>query len=147
MFDLPQSEALNVAIRSLFEAGKTVAAVCHGPAGLVGATLSDGTPLVNGKTIATFTDEEERATGLDIYMPFMLETRLRELSANIALADNFTENVQVDGNLVTGQNPQSTVAVIKTLKQSTKNEIWRSNSSRYLLTRVTSPLMRVENYI
>ncbi|WP_337874783.1 type 1 glutamine amidotransferase domain-containing protein [Exiguobacterium sp.] len=113
MFDLPQSEALNVAIRSLFEAGKTVAAVCHGPAGLVGATLSDGTPLVNGKTIATFTDEEERATGLDIYMPFMLETRLRELGANIVLADNFTENVQVDGNLVTGQNPQSTVAVAK----------------------------------
>lgn len=119
MFDLPHSDALNHALRTLFEAGKTVAAVCHGPAGLVSATLTDGTPLVAGKTIATFTDEEERATGLDIYMPFLLETRLRELGANIIVADNFTENVQVDGNLVTGQNPQSTVAVanavIKTL--------------------------------
>lgn len=113
MFDLPQSDALNNALRTLFEANKTVAAVCHGPAGLVSATLSDGTPLVAGKTIATFTDEEERATGLDVYMPFMLETRLRELGANIITADNFTENIQVDGNLVTGQNPQSTTAVAK----------------------------------
>jgi len=43
MFDLPQSDALNNALRTLFEANKTVAAVCHGPAGLVSATLSDGT--------------------------------------------------------------------------------------------------------
>ncbi|TFD94440.1 type 1 glutamine amidotransferase domain-containing protein [Jeotgalibacillus sp. R-1-5s-1] len=118
MFDLPDSEALGRALRELYEADKTVAAVCHGPAGLVGATLSDGTPLVKGKTIATFTDEEERATGLDIYMPFMLETRLRELGANVVLADNFTANVQVDGKLITGQNPQSTVGVAKAVIDS-----------------------------
>lgn len=121
MFDLPQSDALNGALRQLFEAGKTVAAVCHGPAGLVGATLSNGEPLVKGKTIATFTDEEERATGLDVFMPFLLETRLRELGAHVVPAPNFTENVQVDGNLVTGQNPQSTVAVAKAVIETLKN--------------------------
>lgn len=118
MFDLPQSTSLNAALRVMFEAGKTVAAVCHGPAGLVAATLTDGTPLVQGKTMATFTNEEEYATGLDIYMPFMLETRLRELGANIILADKFTENVQVDGNLITGQNPQSTIGVAKAVIRS-----------------------------
>ncbi|NBD24825.1 type 1 glutamine amidotransferase domain-containing protein [Paenibacillus glycinis] len=108
MFDMPDNALLQSMIRTLYEAGKTVAAVCHGPAALVGVKLSDGRPLVAGKTIAAFTDEEERETTLDRFMPFLLETRLRELGANLATAPNWADNVQVDGNLVTGQNPQST---------------------------------------
>jgi len=108
MFDMPDNEWLQSIIRSLYESGKVVAAVCHGPAALVGVKLSDGTPLVAGKTMAAFTDEEERETTLDRYMPFLLETRLRELGANVILAPNWTDNVQIDKNLITGQNPQST---------------------------------------
>jgi putative intracellular protease/amidase len=108
MFDLPDNTTLHGMIRDLYEADKVVAAVCHGPAGLVGVTLSNGKPLVDGKTIATFTDEEERETTLDRFMPFLLETRLRELGANVIVKDNWSNHVEVDGNLVTGQNPQST---------------------------------------
>lgn len=111
MFDLPDNKKLQALIRELYEADKVVAAVCHGPAGLVGVTLSDGTPLVAGKDVAAFTDEEERETTLDRFMPFLLETRLRELGANVVAAPNWTNNVQTAGNLVTGQNPQSTVSV------------------------------------
>ncbi|NBD23004.1 type 1 glutamine amidotransferase domain-containing protein [Paenibacillus glycinis] len=107
MFDMPDHELLQSIIRAFYESGRVVAAVCHGPAALVGARLSDGTPLVGGKTIATFTDEEERETTLDRYMPFLLETKLRQLGANIVLTPNWTTNVQVDGHLITGQNPQS----------------------------------------
>ncbi|MFD2613339.1 type 1 glutamine amidotransferase domain-containing protein [Paenibacillus gansuensis] len=113
MFDLPDNAKLQAMIRSVYESGKIVAAVCHGPAGLVGVTLSDGSALVAGKTVAAFTDDEERETKLDQYMPFLLETRLRELGANVVTAPNWTDNVQVDGNLVTGQNPQSTESVAK----------------------------------
>lgn len=113
MFDLPDNELLQSMIRTHYESGKVVAAVCHGPAGLVGVKLSDGTPLVAGKTVATFTDEEERETTLDKYMPFLLETRLRELGANVVLAPNWTDNVQVNGNLITGQNPQSAESAAK----------------------------------
>src|SRR5690606_41548412 len=60
-----------------YESGRVVAAVCHGPAGLLGATLSGGAPLVRGKRVTGFTNEEERATGLDTLMPFLLEDRLR----------------------------------------------------------------------
>ncbi|MGD7009335.1 type 1 glutamine amidotransferase domain-containing protein [Metabacillus sp. 84] len=108
MFDLPDNTTLHAIIRGLYESDKVVAAVCHGPAGLVGVTLSNGKPLVDGKTIATFTDEEERETTLDRFMPFLLETRLRELGANVIVKDNWTDHVEVDGKLVTGQNPQST---------------------------------------
>ena len=113
MFDLPDNEKLHAVIRELYEDNKIVAAVCHGPAGLVGVTLSDGTPLVAGKTVTAFTDEEERETTLDQFMPFLLETRLRELGANFVGAANWTNHLQVEGNLITGQNPQSTISVAK----------------------------------
>ncbi|UPM52517.1 type 1 glutamine amidotransferase domain-containing protein [Gottfriedia acidiceleris] len=119
MFDLPENIKLQALIRELYEGGKIVAAVCHGPAGLIGVTLSDGTPLVANKTIAAFTDEdeEEYETTLDRFMPFLLETRLRELGANVIVAPNWTSNIKVDGNLITGQNPQSTVGVAKEVVQ------------------------------
>ena len=110
MFDLPDNQKLHAIIRELYEANKVVASVCHGPAGLVGVTLSDGTPLVKGKTVTAFTDDEERETTLDRFMPFLLETKLRELGANVMTKPNWTDHVQVDGLLVTGQNPQSTAS-------------------------------------
>ncbi|WLR46417.1 type 1 glutamine amidotransferase domain-containing protein [Halobacillus litoralis] len=113
MFDLPDNKKLHETIRDLYEADKVVAAVCHGPAGLVGVTLSDGSPIVKGQTVTAFTDEEERATTLDAHMPFLLETRLRELGADFVGEDNWTDHVQVSGHLITGQNPQSTISVAK----------------------------------
>ncbi|WP_411334549.1 type 1 glutamine amidotransferase domain-containing protein [Metabacillus indicus] len=113
MFDLPDNVKLQELIRDLYEADKIVAAVCHGPAGLVGVKLSDGTPLVAGKAVTAFTDEEERATTLDRFMPFLLETRMRELGAKFVAAENWTDHLQADGRLITGQNPQSTISVAK----------------------------------
>jgi putative intracellular protease/amidase len=118
MFDLPDHTKLQEVIRDLYEQNKVVAAVCHGPAGLVGVKLSDGTPLVAGKAVTAFTDAEEVETTLDQYMPFLLETRMRELGAEFVAAENWANHVQVDGNLITGQNPQSTISVAKeVLKQ------------------------------
>ncbi|MBT2256494.1 type 1 glutamine amidotransferase domain-containing protein [Priestia megaterium] len=113
MFDLPDNQTLQALIREVYEGDKVVAAVCHGPAGLVSVTLSDGKPLVEGKDVAAFTDDEERETTLDQFMPFLLEKRLRELGANVVTAPNWTDNVQRSGNLITGQNPQSTISVAK----------------------------------
>ncbi|MRX73263.1 type 1 glutamine amidotransferase domain-containing protein [Bacillus lacus] len=113
MFDFPNNEKLQLLVRNMYETNKVVAAVCHGPAGLVNVTLSDGSLLVAGKKVTAFTDEEERETTLDQYMPFLLETRLRELGAEFSAAQNWSDHIQRDGMLITGQNPQSTVSVAK----------------------------------
>ncbi|WP_064200228.1 type 1 glutamine amidotransferase domain-containing protein [Brevibacillus brevis] len=111
MFDLPDNKKLQRLLRDFYQAGKIVAAVCHGPAGLVGATLSNGQPLVAGKHVNAFTDREEAATGLGSYLPFLLESKIRDLGAIFVAAPNWSTHVEVDGNLITGQNPQSTLAV------------------------------------
>src|SRR5512143_3936109 len=49
MWDLPGSEALAGLVARTLARGSVVAAVCHGPAGLVGARLPDGRPLVAGR--------------------------------------------------------------------------------------------------
>lgn len=119
MFDLPASEDLHQLLRGFAERDKVIAAMCHGPASLVGVTLADGTPLVAGKTITSFTNEEESAAGFTDKMPFLLETRLKELGAHFVEQPNWSDHVQVDGKLITGQNPQSSesaaLAVIEVL--------------------------------
>lgn len=121
MFDLPDNTKLQELIRSIYEADKPVAAVCHGPAGLVGVKLSNGDPLVKGKKVSAFTDAEEQDTGLQDDMPFLLASKLEELGAHHEAAANWSEKVVRDGLLITGQNPQSTEVVahafIDTLKE------------------------------
>ncbi|MBP1934504.1 type 1 glutamine amidotransferase domain-containing protein [Ammoniphilus resinae] len=107
MFDFPDSETLQYVLQQFAEEGKVIGAVCHGPAGLVNATYKDGTPLVKGKTVNSFTDEEEVEMQLDQHMPFLLESKLREKGGNFVSAEKWTDFSVRDGNLVTGQNPMS----------------------------------------
>ena len=113
MFDLPSNTTLQTLIRQFAEAGKVIAAVCHGPAGLVGVTMTNGQPLVKGKRVTGFTNEEERAVKLDDKVPFLLEDRLRELGADFIAQPLWSDHVERDGNLITGQNPQSGISTAK----------------------------------
>ncbi len=106
MFDLPDNPHVQRLIRDTYQEGKPLAAVCHGPACLVNVIV-DNVSLIKGKKITAFTDSEETAVQLDKLMPFMLESRLRELGAEFVPADDWMDNTVIDGNLVTGQNPQS----------------------------------------
>ncbi len=107
MFDYPGSEALARRVERFDAEGKIVAAVCHGPAGLVSAKKEDGTPFVAGRRLAAFTDSEERAVGLDAAVPFLLESRLKQLGAHHEAGPDFKPFALSDGNLITGQNPAS----------------------------------------
>jgi putative intracellular protease/amidase len=107
MWDFPGNAAIAGAAAVIYERGGVVSAVCHGPAGLVDIKLSDGSHLVKGKTVAAFTNQEEKAAGLAEVVPFLLAEKLVERGARHVPAGNWIDNVQVDGRLITGQNPQS----------------------------------------
>jgi putative intracellular protease/amidase len=107
MWDFADNEAVQKVIREIWEAGGIVSAVCHGPAALVNAKLSDGSYLVAGKKLASFTDEEEAEVKYTKVVPYLLATTLKERGALHQPAPNWTEKVVTDGRLVTGQNPAS----------------------------------------
>lgn len=107
MWDFADNKAVQNVIRGIWEAGGIVSAVCHGPAALVNATLSDGSYLVAGKKLASFTDEEEAEVKYTKVVPYLLATTLKQRGALHQAAPNWTENVVTDGRLITGQNPAS----------------------------------------
>ncbi len=113
MWDFPTDPALARVAREIYENGGVVAAVCHGPAALVGVTLSDGRPLVEGREVAAFTNAEESAAGLTEVVPFLLQSRLEQLGAKHTSAANFQPHVITDGRLVTGQNPASATGLAR----------------------------------
>jgi putative intracellular protease/amidase len=107
MWDFPNNPQLAQLIRDLLEQGKPVAAVCHGPAGLVGVKDSDGKAIVDGRRVNCFTDAEEAEAGKDEIVPFLLESALREAGAIFENSGKFEAHVCEDGGLLTGQNPAS----------------------------------------
>ncbi len=111
MWDFPGNPALAQLISRVHAGGGVIGAVCHGPAGLVDATRPDGTPLIQGLRVNSFTNAEEAAIGLTAVMPFLLETRLRDLGSVFEAGDNWTSKAVSDGRVVTGQNPMSAAAV------------------------------------
>ena len=117
MFDLPRNPELAKALYAFDHSDRIIAAVCHGPGGLVGAKGRDGKALVDGKTVTCFSDDEERAVKLEKEMPFMLETELRKEGANVVVGPNFRSHSLRSGNLVTGQNPASSAATAELVMQ------------------------------
>jgi len=115
MWDLPTDAGVTGAVEHAFAAGKLIASVCHGAAGLVTAKRSDGQSIVKDLRVNSFTDAEEVAVGLEKVVPFMLETRLRELGGKFEGTANWQPFAIHDGQLITGQNPQSSGLVAEAL--------------------------------
>jgi len=115
MFDLATDDLLASILKDFMEKNKLIGAVCHGPAALVRAVLADGTSILAGKKVTGFSNEEEVTVQLDKLVPFLLEDQLKKLGASYSRKDMWQEYVVVDGNLITGQNPQSSTLFAKTI--------------------------------
>ena len=115
MWDLPDNLASVALIEAFVKDDKPVGAVCHAPVALVNVRGRDGEYLVKGKRVTGFTNSEEEAVGLTAVVPFLLEDRLKERGGIFSKGPDWAPYVQVDGKLVTGQNPASSEAGAKEL--------------------------------
>lgn len=111
LFDLVDDPDSQRIAASLYERGKPVAAVCHGPAALSNVELPGGTPLIAGKSVTGFTREEEVAMKTLEKIPFLLEERMIERGSTYQKKSAWAVLVVEDGRLITGQNPASAAAV------------------------------------
>ncbi|MFK3677797.1 type 1 glutamine amidotransferase domain-containing protein [Microbacterium sp. NPDC090218] len=115
MQDLAVDEDSAALITATLGAGRPLAAVCHGLAALLPARTAAGDPVVAGRRITGFTDEEERLGGLADRAPFLLESELRSRGAEFDIADPWSDHTVIDGQLITGQNPQSSASAARAL--------------------------------
>jgi putative intracellular protease/amidase len=129
MFTFKAATNLQRKFVEFYETGKVTAALCHGAAILAFATLSDGEPLVKGKTVTGFPNVEEDladqmtwAAGAlpegEHIMPWRVEDELRRLGANFIQAGPFRSFAIRDGNLVTGQQNFSGGDVAKVILEA-----------------------------
>lgn len=107
MWDMPDNATSIALIEAFVKADKPVGAVCHAPVAFVNVHKKHGESLVKGKRVTGFTNTEEEAMDLTAVVPFLLEDRLKERGGIYSKVANWVPYVQVDGRLVTGQNPAS----------------------------------------
>lgn len=115
MVDLAVDADLGRLLIDAVDRDAVVGVLCHGPAGLLSAVREDGSFAFAGRRLAVFTDDEERQGGLGDTSPYLVESRLRELGAVVEPGEPWSVTVATDGALVSGQNPQSSVATAQRL--------------------------------
>lgn len=110
MFTFRDNHDLKRAVARFYEAGKPTAALCHGVSALVDVQLSDGSYLVEGRTVTGFANIEEEAADESVgtkVMPWHIEDALRQRGANYVHAGLWKAFAIRDGRLITGQQQYS----------------------------------------
>lgn len=120
MWDFPNNITLKKIIEKAWVDQKIIAAVCHGSAALVNVRDKNGIPLVKGQRVNCYTDEEEKRSGKDKFVPFLLERRLRELGAIIEKSPPNHPCIVQDSYFITGQNSKSAALVAQAILHSLK---------------------------
>jgi putative intracellular protease/amidase len=115
LWDLAEDKDSIALLEKSYAAGKPLGLVCHAPGVLRHAKAPGGTPLVKGKHVTGFSNVEEAAVQLLDVVPFRGEDELKNLGGLYAQGPNWEAFVQIDGNLVTGQNPASSAPVAEAL--------------------------------
>lgn len=111
--DLASNEQVAQLTAIAYESGAVVGAVCHGPAGLLPITLSNGKKLIEDIAVTGFTREEEVEFGTIDNIPFLLEESLVRTAGRYVKVAPWGEFVTSEAKVVTGQNPASAHAVAK----------------------------------
>jgi putative intracellular protease/amidase len=116
MFTFRDNEDLKQAISHFYESERPTAALCHGTAALMDVKLSDGSYLIEGKTMTGFADVEEEAADAAAgqkVMPWHIEEAAKERGANYIEGGLWRAFAVRDGSLITGQQQYSGREVAK----------------------------------
>lgn len=115
LYDLARSEEAGQVSAAIFEQGGVIGAVCHGPAGLLPITLSNGDNIMKEITVTGFTYEEEKDFGTLEKIPYLLEESLTRMAGQYSKKAPWSAFVVEQGRVITGQNPQSATDVGKAM--------------------------------
>ena len=109
MFDFYNNKELDNIIEYMYKTNNIIAAICHGVVGLLCSLDCCGESILKNKHITAFTNREEEILKMSEFMPFSLEDKIKELGANFIAEKPWNEHVEISGNIITGQNQQSSL--------------------------------------
>ena len=117
MYTFYRSDAVHALLREFYEAEKPTAVICHGTCALLETRLSDGSPLVEGKTWTGFANSEEDYVDEFVgqrVQPFRIEEEEKKISGtNFIVSSRFKSHAVRDGLLITGQQQYSGAAAAR----------------------------------
>jgi putative intracellular protease/amidase len=74
-----------------------------------------GESVIKGKRVTGFSNSEEAAVGLTSVVPFLIEDAFVALGAIYCRGADWQPHAEVDGLIVTGQNPASAEPAVRAL--------------------------------
>ncbi len=113
--DLYKDKDMGKVLFAADKSKKVIGAVCHGQGAFLSAVDSKGNWLFKGRNMTSFSDAEEIEFGTASNAPWLLASTLRKYGANYSCGKNWGNYIMVDGNLVTGQNPASSIPMAKAI--------------------------------
>ena len=121
MFQFRENAVLQKLLAAFYEAEKPTAVLCHGTSALIDVKLSDGTYLIEGKTMTGFSKAEDdyadQVMGVTNFS-WRIETAAKERGANFIQGGLFKAFAVRDGRLITGQQQYSSIATVRLLVEA-----------------------------
>ena len=106
MFGVPENKEIQKIAMTIYEDyDGIISSVCHGTAGIVNLKTKDGEYVFKGKKVNGYPDsfENEEAPYFQ-HFPFLIQKTLEERGGVFKFSERNVSHVEVDGNLITGQN-------------------------------------------
>lgn len=107
MEDLAYDETSGALLAHRLASGQRLALLCHAPAAILAATGPGGTSPFAGRKMTGLSNREELLNRFAKKALWLLEDKLKEAGVDYSKGFPLRPHVVVDGNLYTGQNPQS----------------------------------------
>ncbi|MCO7186653.1 nuclear transport factor 2 family protein [Tenacibaculum sp. XPcli2-G] len=115
MFNVPKNKEIQKIAMDIYEKQEgVISAVCHGTAGIVFLKKSDGEYVVKNKRVNGFSeDHEKKEKEYFKSFSFLIRKTVEDHGGKFFFSDVADEHVEVDGRLVTGQNPASVPKLVR----------------------------------
>ncbi|TDQ23780.1 nuclear transport factor 2 family protein [Tenacibaculum caenipelagi] len=109
MFNVPKNKEIQRIAMDIYEKQEgVISAVCHGTAGIVFLKKNNGEYVVKNKRVNGFPeDHEKKEKEYFKSFPFLIRKTIENHGGKFLYSNALDEHVEVDGRLVTGQNPAS----------------------------------------
>ena len=111
-WDIHKNDDINKIIAQVYEQGGIIGSLGHGSSSLVNVNLSNGEPLVNGKTLTCFPSWFEKEVMFEAdygkLLPFDMEVELERRGADLKRVDKATRSngqiVDVENRIITASS-------------------------------------------